>query len=459
MRDIKFGTGGWRAVIDDDFTKENVIRLGYGIGRWLNETDRFETVVIGYDRRRYSEFAAGWLAQALTESGINVSVTNTEVSSPSVMYAVKSMHLNCGLMVTASHNPGNYNGVKVFIEEGYDAPREVTEEIEKAIPKGKFKSSKRGVRTTTRSIVSSFGEYIYSKLDSGAIMLAHPKVLFDAMNGSAVHPFEDLCRKCACNIETINGYRDYNFGGRMPAPEKSNLVRLIDRVKNEDFDIGIAFDGDGDRIAVIDDTGEFIDANELLCMLYRYLHEYKGEKGPIVKNLCTTSRIEKVAEDLGEKCYETPVGFKWISSKMNETNALIGGESSGGMTFRNYIHGKDSTYTAMLVLEMMGKTRKKLSDIKRELREKHGNPIFLTSNLAYTESREKIEEKLLKISPAFSDVKETFTYDGVKLVFNDGGFISCRLSGTEPLVRIMVECKDRKTATDRIQKCKSFLNE
>ena len=205
------------------------------------------------------------------------------------------------------------------------------------------------------------------------------------MHGSATYPFNVIFYTTRCTIDQINANKDAFFGGNMPAPTENTLTLLKEKVKNEGYDLGIGVDGDGDRLGVIDSNGEYISANDILVLLYYYLHEYKGWKGPVVRNLATTHLLDKIAKDLGEQCYEVPVGFKHISSKIDEVNAVLGGESSGGLTVRGHIHGKDSIYASALFVEMICKTGKTPSDLLKMLHDKYGQSEFVECNLRLNE--------------------------------------------------------------------------
>ena len=221
-------------------------------------------------------------------------------------------------------------------------------------------------------------------------------------------------------------------------------------------------DGDGDRLGVIDKSGRYIDANEILCMLYYYLVKYKGWRGPVVRNLATTHMLDKIAESFGEKCYEVPVGFKYISSKIDEVNAVLGGESSGGLTVRGHIHGKDSVYAASLFAEMVSVIGKSPAVIMDELESEFGHYAMVEDNLRFAPEYKKTIEKIVfedKKLPEFEAEVEKVNYeDGCKVYFTDGSFVICRFSGTEPLLRIFAESDTEEKAGKYITAFKDFLN-
>ncbi len=467
---IKFGTGGWRAIIGDDFICENIRRVAAGIvalAREENKTDK--PVIIGYDRRFLSETAARWVAETLAEGGIHVWFLNRSAPTPLIMHTVKDQGLYFGVEITASHNPSNYNGIKLFVEEGRDAPLETTERLETLIEELQeinycdFSTAVADGRITyLHNPFNKFLDDIIELLDMKALRERGLRVLFDTMHGSGTYPLQVIFYTARCTIDTINLNKDAYFGGMMPAPTEQTLSMLKDMVVKGDYDFGIAMDGDGDRLGIVDRNGRYINANEILCMLYYYLVKYKGWKGPVVRNISTTHMLDHIAESFGEKCYEVPVGFKYISSKIDEVNAVLGGESSGGLTVRGHIHGKDSVYAASLFAEMVSVIGKSPSEIIDELKSQFGQFIMLEDNLHFLPEEKPAIIKILmedRKIPAFAHKIDHVSYeDGCKVYFADGSFVSCRFSGTEPLLRIFAESSCRETALEYISEFRTFLN-
>ncbi|MBQ5824452.1 MAG: phosphoglucomutase/phosphomannomutase family protein, partial [Clostridia bacterium] len=256
--------------------------------------------------------------------------------------------------------------------------------------------------------------------------------------------------------------KDAYFGGGMPAPTEQTLGLLKDMVIKGEYDFGIAMDGDGDRLGIIDRTGRYIDANEILCALYYYLVKYKGWKGSVVRNLATTHMLDKIAASFGEKCYEVPVGFKYISSKIDEVDAVLGGESSGGLTVRGHIHGKDSVYAASLFTEMVSVTGKSPAELVDKLEEIYGRHVMIEDNLKFAAEKKAEIMKLIyedKALPDFGKEVVRVNYeDGCKVYFADDSFVICRFSGTEPLLRIFAESTDAFTAQGYINAFKAMLS-
>lgn len=466
---IKFGTGGWRAIIGDDFIKENIQRVATGVYRLMEENGKADKpVIIGYDRRFLSPEAAKWIAEVLCANGITVWMMKRSAPTPLVMYNAKAKGLHYSLEVTASHNPATYNGIKLFVEEGRDAPLEVTERLEELIKEGGEirsmpfdKAVEAGLVEYPKDLFNDFIDSIISRLDMSVIRERAPRILFNPMHGSGTYPLMVILYTARCTVDLINSNKDAHFGGSMPAPGKDNLDDLIERVTAEGYDLGIAVDGDGDRLGIIDANGNYIDANQILVMLYYYLHEYRGWKGPVVRNLATTHMLDKVAESFGEECHEVPIGFKWVSSMLDKVDAVLGGESSGGLTVRGHIYGKDSIYAAALFVEMICAMGKTPTEIWEELTAKYGSLTMVEENLSLTDEQKASATDFLMVQrklPSFGKKILKMSYeDGCKAYFADGSFIICRFSGTEPLLRIFAESADPDEARYLVEKAKEKL--
>ena len=470
---IQFGTGGWRAVIGEDFVQSNIRLLAAGVLRLAKEEEKTgRPIIIGYDRRFLSDNAAKWVAEVLAAGGEEIWFMNRSVPTPFVMHTVLKQGLYFGLEVTASHNPSNYNGIKLIVEEGRDAPLETTQRLEeiiceiaaegREIPYIDFDEAVAQGKIVYRK--NPFNDYlddIIAQLDMDALKERGLRVLFDAMHGSGSFPLVVIYHTARCTIDTINLNKDAYFGNQMPAPSEEGLSMLRYYVMLDNYDLGIAMDGDGDRLGIIDKSGRYISANEILCMLYYYLVKFKGWKGPVVRNLATTHMLDKIAESFGEKCYEVPVGFKYISSKIDEVDAVLGGESSGGLTVRGHIHGKDSIYAASLFSEMVSVTNKTPSQFLDYLESQYGHFEMVEDNLRFKpEMKNQINRVIMeeKQLPEFSTEIEKVNYeDGCKVYFKNGDFVICRFSGTEPLLRIFAESGNSSIASSYILAFKNFL--
>ncbi len=467
---IKFGTGGWRAVIADGFTKENIRLVVAGLCALMKkEGHEGTTVVLGYDRRFLSKEAMRWAAEVLAGYGYHALLINRSSPTPLIMFTVKQMGVPYGMAITASHNPAIYNGIKIFIEGGRDADAATTARIEDeiaALTPADVKSVEYAAALeqgliTEEYLFNDYIDSILSMVDTDAIRRARLRIALDPMYGVSQDSLRTILMTCRCYVDVIHEEHDTLFGGKMPAPSADALKSLAHFVVDRRCHMGIATDGDADRIGVIDERGNYLHANTILLLLYYYLLEYRGWKGPCVRNNSTTHLLDRVAQDHGEVCYEVPVGFKHISAKMAETGAIIGGESSGGLAVRGHISGKDGIYAAALLVEMLAVTGKTLSQLYREIAQKYGALHYAEASFSMTQARkaqlrqELFEEHRL---PAFPGrVAGVSWEDGCKVRFDDGSWVICRFSGTEPLLRLAAEAQTAETAAAYIRIWQSIL--
>lgn len=468
---IKFGTGGWRAIIGEDFTKANIQKLGKALAQKMkDEGVAKKGMVIGYDRRFLSKEAMRWAGEIFAAEGIKTYLINRSSPTPLIMYYVMKNEFPYGMMMTASHNPAIYNGIKVFTYGGRDADEIQTRDIENYISgleedEIKGMEYEKALEQGLIAEINPLNEYldaIIQHVDMQSIRDRGLKVALDPMYGVSETSLRTILLTARCEVNTIHERHDTLFGGKLPSPSAHTLRSLQNYVIDRKCDIGIATDGDADRIGVIDDRGKFLHPNDILVILYYYLVKYKKWKGPAVRNIATTHLLDKVAESFGERCYEVPVGFKYISAKMNETDAIMGGESSGGLTVRGHINGKDGIYAAMLLVEMMAVTGKKLSQIACDIEKEYGCYYMEERDYKFSyEKKEEIFQTLLidKYLPEVEFEIEKISYlDGCKIYFKNGGWIIARFSGTEPLLRIFCEMKTKKDAILICKKFEKFLS-
>ena len=449
---IKFGTGGWRAIIGDDFTKANVQLLTTALARKMKDENKCgKGFVIGYDRRFLSDQAACWAAEVMAAQGIHCRVIKRESPTPLIMFAVQQYGLPYGMTVTASHNPAIYNGIKLFMEGGRDADELLTSEIEEYIRKTDPSEVTavpfdEAIQSGAVEYIDPMNQYIDSiirSIDMEAIRKSRLKIVLDPMYGVSRTALQTILLTARCDVDVIHERHDVLFGGRLPAPNSKTLASLVSYVEEHRCDLGIATDGDADRLGVIDDRGNFLHPNKILVLLYYYLMKYKGWRGAAVRNLATTHLLDRIAEDFGETCYEVPVGFKYISSKMAETNAIIGGESSGGLTVRGHIQGKDGIYAGSLLVEMMAVTGRRLSEIYDEITARYGSYEMSEADYRFSQqTKDRVTGVLLqdKLLPEFPcEIGRVSYMDGCKVYFKNKGWVIARFSGTEPLLRIFCE--------------------
>lgn len=449
---VKFGTGGWRAIIADEFTKANIQLVVAGLCKLMDlEGYNGSTICVGYDRRFLSKESCHWAAEVLAGNGYKPLVVNRSSPTPLIMFTVKQMELPYGMAITASHNPAIYNGIKVFTAGGRDADQTVTAKIEEQIalvdPENiKTMDYDLAVQQGIVKEVYPFNDYIDSILqvvDAKKIKRSRLRIAIDPMYGVSQSSLRTILLTCRCDVDVIHEQHDTLFGGKMPAPSADTLKLLSNYVVDNRCNLGIATDGDADRLGVIDEKGDYLHPNTLLVLLYYYLLKYRGWTGPCVRNNSTTHLLDRVAKDVGEVCYEVPVGFKHISAKMAESNAIIGGESSGGMAVRGHIAGKDGIYAAALLVEMLAVTGKSVAQLYQEIIEKYGKLYYEEAAYTMSPARKLELQELLFVKKQLPDFGEAIEKvnreDGCKVYFADGSWVICRFSGTEPLLRFAAE--------------------
>ncbi len=466
---IQFGTGGWRAVIGDGFTKTNIRRVACALARRMKrEGVENEGFCIGYDRRFLSREAAIWFSEVMAAEGVKLFFVNLAAPTPQIMFTVKNMLLPYGAAVTASHNPAIYNGIKLFTRGGRDATEDVTAPLgeeasalrEEDIPEMPFEAALKTGRVLFIDPRDAYLDSIMANIDMEAIRARRPRVVLDPMYGVSLSGLMTILFTARCDVDVINDRHDAFFGGHLPAPNPDTLRDLQGSVADHHADLGIATDGDADRLGIIDERGRYVSANDVLVLLYYYLLKYKGWKGAAVRNIATTHMLDRVAAAFGEACVEVPVGFKHISAGMHAHDALIGGESSGGLTVRGHISGKDGLYAASLLVEMISATRKPLSALLAEVADTYGALYMAEYDWALTkQSRASIFATLMeeKRLPDFGLAIDRVSYlDGCKVYFAEGWIIA-RFSGTEPRVRIFAEMPSRERARSLVRTMANFL--
>lgn len=466
---ISFGTGGWRAIIGDEFTKENVQKLTRAVAMRIKAEDvQDKSFCIGYDRRFLSREAAEWAAEVMAGEGIHVLLINREAPTPLIMFTVQYYGLAYGMAVTASHNPALYNGIKLFTKGGRDAEEAITNELGEAANQVKPDEIKaipyqKAIEAGLVQEINPQNQYldaIIRGVNMDAIRSRNLQIVLDPMYGVSRTSLQTILLTARCDVSVIHERHDTLFGGRLPAPNSDTLGALQAAVLEQHADIGIATDGDADRLGIIDDQGQFVHPNQILVLLYYYLLKYKQWHGPAVRNIATTHLLDRVAEAFGETCYEVPVGFKHISSAMQKHNAVIGGESSGGLTVRGHINGKDGIYAGTLLVEMLSVSGKKMSELMKEIYAEFGTAYMAEHDWPFDQEIKDKLQKLLMVDkklPAFPvPVVGTNYMDGCKVIF-ENGWIIARFSGTEPRLRVFCEMPSRAEAERLTRVMAEFL--
>jgi alpha-D-glucose phosphate-specific phosphoglucomutase len=470
MGKIEFGTDGWRSLMEEDFNLKNLEIVGKAISNYLITHNLIlKPIIIGYDTRRNSRLFAETIARILMKNNISVILTTSDVPTPVVAFLILYSKTGGGVMITASHNPPGYNGIKFIPHYASPAMPEITDELMDYIEK--IQNSKKRIEKYSGNLSQS-GLYkeldpinlyindILKKLDINNIRRHKFRVAVDPIYGTSRNYLAPILKKLDCEVYQIHSDIDPDFGGKMPNPSPEILKDLGELVIMESADIGMACDGDGDRSGIFDDRGRFIIANYLFGLLFKY-HLDVGLKGDCVRTVSTSHLIDRIAEDYNLKVYETPVGSKYVGLYMREKNLLIGGESSGGLMFRDHIPEKDGIFTNIKTLEMMAFYEKKISDLLRDLLKRYGNFYYEQINVdCKDELKDKILDKLGEILPekfAGFDVIKKIKMDGFKFVLEDNSWLLIRKSGTEPLLRLYCETQNKHSLKKLIEEGKKFL--
>lgn len=469
---IVFGTGGWRAVIGEGYTLANVRRLCQAIA---NEAirqgiDRLG-VVVGGDRRFLSRESAIAAAEVFAGNNIPVTLLPDDVPTPLVTFAAPHLGAAYGVIITSSHNPPEWNGIKVFRSDGSLPLDEETDRyqdeanaltVDDLITLDIELARAAGV-VVDRPLTDPYIDAIEKIVDVEAVRGSDLHVVVDPMYGTSQLTLGTILGDMRVRAEFIHATHNPLFGGIAPAPDLQRLSQLVDMIRNADgkFDLGMATDGDSDRIGIVDETGEYISTNDLLLLLYWYLHEVRGEKGGVVRNLATTHLLDRLAAHFGEESRECRVGFKHVTAAMGEIDAVLGGESSGGLTIRGWILGKDGIFACALVTEMLARTGKRISELREMIYEITGRLYSLEAGVPATpemrlEVPRRLEaEPLTHVGPY--PVVSVSHLDGTKILLEDDNWALLRFSGTEPVLRMFVEADTPEKATELLDWLKGFV--
>jgi len=453
QRRIRFGTDGWRAIIGDDYTYENVGYCAQGWADYLrskNDTDR--GVVVGYDMRFGSERFAGVVAEVLAANGIRAYLCRSAQPTPVISHAIVAHGAAGGVTITASHNPADYNGFKVRSDYGGAIMPEVIAELEKHIDAAQDRGKSErmpledGKRSGLVEIIDPAPAYeaqVRNLLDVTPIRDAGLRVVNDCMYGAGIGWFQRLIGDGATQIIPINAERNTYFGGIAPEPIPRNLQKMFATTRAEKASVGLATDGDADRLGVCDEHGEIVDQLRVYSLIALYLLEVRGFRGPIVKTLSTSSMLDKLGKLYGVPVIETGVGFKYVAPAMMANDAMVGGEESGGYAFRNHLPERDGLVAGLFILDLIVKLGKPPSELVEYLFSKVGPHYYNRLDIEFpAEQREAILKRLTDSHPekiAGEQVVSENRTDGFKYVLPDGSWLLIRFSGTEPIMRVYTE--------------------
>jgi phosphomannomutase len=478
---IRFGTAGWRAVIADEFTFQNVRKVAHTISGYIKESAEYgvnseeynhflqangkkkpaiPTVIVGFDGRFMSEDFAHEIAQVFASDGVKTLISKEDLPTPVVGWAVRDRGAIGGVMLTASHNPGHYNGFKWMPFWGGAAVPAITDDVERRVELIGHHAVK--VMSLDRSLRESWIEEVdfkpgyfkamHALLDVKAIKKAKLKVGIDMMHGSARNYMRPLLESLGVEVIALNEDRDVLFGGKSPEPSEDRLPELIELVVKKKLDLGLANDGDADRFGVIDAGGKYISCNEVLALAVEHLVANRGMKGKVARSVMTSHFVDAVAKSHGLDTRETPVGFKYIGELLRTGQYLLGGEESGGLSIQGHVPDKDGLLACLLMLELRAMEGKPLSTVRDRLFKKVGEFHNVRLNFKLDRMREMMElQERLRVKPpldlAGGSVWRIDESDGFKFILRDGSWLGLRPSGTEPAFRVYAEAhSDKKLA-------------
>ena len=452
-KEIKFGTDGWRAIIGKDFNLRNVEAvaqaIAYYILRTTNDERRTTKIAVGYDTRRLSKEAARRISQVLAAKKIKVILSDRPLPTQAISYTVSSRRCAAGIMVTASHNAARFNGIKIKGAFGGPLESGITDKIERFVFKHKpvkisIHQARKSSLLEVANLVCDYLKFLKSYLDMPLLKKGRLEVLVDSMHGTADSYIAMVLKDTPCKVTTIHKERDPSFEGIKPEPILPCLREAASLMRRKCFDVGLACDGDADRIAAFDSQGKFVNPQQVISLLLLHLLRHRKLKGAVVKTIAGTSLLERIAKKYKLKIYETPVGFKHISRLMQKKNILIGGEEAGGIGFKNYLPERDGILAGLLLLEMMLAENKSIMALLKETAKEFGRYFYLRKDLKCPpQDKDKVRARLanLRKRKSFLRIKinKVKDYDGLKFYLDDGSWILFRLSGTEPLLRIYAE--------------------
>ena len=458
---VQFGTDGWRGVIAREFTFENVDRVSQALADFLKDARRKKIdlyrqwkvafrehtrgVVVGYDTRFLSEEFALRAASVLQGNGIPVKVSHTCVPTPALSYAVEQHEAACGVMITSSHNPPQYNGVKLKAEFGGSAPPSFTCEVERRLPRHRrIPRSSEAIERVDFS--APYLDRLRQLVDLDLIAGARLRVVIDAMHGSGSRCLASILKPLGVNCVEVRAKRDPLFGGVNPEPIAQNLTPLKAvvraqraKLKPRELLIGVVTDGDADRIGGMDDRGTVLTSHHCFSLILQHLID-KGLQGTVVKSFALSDMVDKIAAKNGVVVEQVPIGFKYVAEKMVTGDVLIGGEESGGIAVKGHVLERDGLLMALLLLEAVAKRDQPPSRMIKALMKDVGPHHYARLDL-HLESRLRVVERLLNAPPsevAGRQVERVEDLDGIKLRFSNG-WLMFRASGTEPLLRLYCE--------------------
>lgn len=473
---IHFGTDGWRAVISDTFTFHNLRMVTQAIADAARSTDwnngntdsgtDANTIVVGFDTRFLSDRYAIDVARVLAANGYKVYLSQSDSPTPAISYAVKSLNANGAIMVTASHNAPRYNGVKLKASYGGSATREQCRRVEVYLndneERGRgpnlmdYEQARQAGLIQRFNPLPAYYDHLRTLIDFESIADQPPRVVVDSMHGSGRGVIRGILQGTGCEVQEIRGEMNPGFGGVHPEPISRYLGALASAISNGMGDLGLATDGDADRIGAMDERGNFVDPHKIMALTLKHLVEKRGWNGPVVRTVSTTRMIDRLAAKYGLDVHETPVGFNHIADYMLRENVLIGGEESGGISFQGHIPEGDGILMGLVLVEIVASSGAPLSELIDELLGDIGPAFYKRTDmrLHFPVAKDKMITLLTEHIPeriGTEGVCEVNTIDGVKYILADDSWLLIRPSGTEPVLRVYAEGRSEVMVKDMLE--------
>ncbi len=466
MTNIKFGTDGWRGIIDRDFTVENVARVAQATASWMIREDKIKVVVVGHDCRFGGEIFSETVAKVMTTNGIKVFLAKGFVSTPMVSFGALRVSAGAGIIITASHNPAFYNGYK--LKGGYGGPllEEDIIEIEKLIPDtNPIKLEEINLEVLHEQgllkyidLETKYCEHLTDHFDVEAIRNTELKFAYDAMYGSG----QNVIRRLFPAISLLHCEHNPTFNNIPPEPIHRNLHEFSEMIKKAgNIQCGLVTDGDADRIGLYDCEGNFVDSHHILLLLIHYLHKYKGMTGKVCTGFSSSVKVAALCKHYGLELEVVKIGFKHICGIMLKEDVLVGGEESGGIAVKNHIPERDGIWNGMLIFEAIVKTGKTLRELIDEIYAITGSFAFERADLSIPETLKQqiIADCKSNKYTAFGNykVERVETLDGFKYYFNESEWLMIRPSGTEPVLRTYTESHTKEEALEILRSARETL--
>jgi alpha-D-glucose phosphate-specific phosphoglucomutase len=469
---IKFGTSGWRGIIAQDFTFENVRLATQGIANYLNrlktQNSKLKTVILGHDTRFLAREFSLAAAEVLAANGIEPLLCDRDTPTPVIAYAIRHRKALGGINMTASHNPPEYQGLKFSTSNGAPATPDVTKQIENEITKLQsrnfsFKGAVIGTyQFKTFNPQPDYFKRLHRLIEFSVLRKAQLKVALDFNYGTAHGYLDTLFESVGAQVTLFHNELNPLFGGHHPEPNAENMAAVSKFVRSGKAQLGLGTDGDADRFGIVDKDGTWLTPNQVLALALYHLKKNRGWTGAVVRTVPTSHQVDAVAELFGVKVYETPVGFKYIGELMERKPIIVGGEESGGLSVKGHVPEKDGILACLLMAELVATEKKSLGQILRELSNQIGN--FYTDRINIGFAPEKKDALLAKLAKGLQSigvfkVEKFITTDGYKFLLPNREWVAFRASGTEPLIRCYIEAKSKMNLKKLEVACRKLLAE